>query len=68
MKHTFTPLTDSIQEFADFWDRHDLTDFEDELEEVNAIVFDLLVAVRQKPEKIELINTYAKSLEFLLGA
>ena len=28
------PKTDSIQELAHFWDTHDLTDFEDELEVV----------------------------------
>jgi hypothetical protein len=28
------PTTDSIEELARFWQRHDLTDFEDELEEV----------------------------------
>jgi hypothetical protein len=33
------PKTDSIQELAQFWDTHDLTDFEDELEEVREPVF-----------------------------
>jgi hypothetical protein len=33
------PKTDSIQELAAFWQRHDLTDFEDELEEVPGPVF-----------------------------
>ena len=33
------PTTDSIRELAAFWQRHDLTDFEDELEEVSAPVF-----------------------------
>jgi len=28
------PTTDSIQELAVFWQRHDVTDFENELEEV----------------------------------
>jgi hypothetical protein len=28
------PQTDSIEELARFWDSHDLTDFEDQLEEV----------------------------------
>jgi len=28
------PSTDSIQELADFWDAHDVTDFDDELIEV----------------------------------
>ena len=34
------PHTDSIAELARFWDTHDLTDFEDELEEVPASVFE----------------------------
>ena len=33
------PKTDSIQELAMFWQRHDVTDFEDELEEVPGPVF-----------------------------
>ncbi len=41
MNRTKIPQTDSIQELADFWDTHDLTDFEDELEEVSESVFEL---------------------------
>lgn len=37
MKHL--PKTDSISELAEFWQAHDLTDFEDELEEVTTPVF-----------------------------
>lgn len=33
------PKTDSIQALATFWQRHDLTDFEDELEQVPGPVF-----------------------------
>jgi len=29
MKTEALPQTDSIQELAEFWDKHDLTDFED---------------------------------------
>ncbi len=39
MKKSKLPKTDSIQELAVFWDSHDLTDFEDELEEVTEPVF-----------------------------
>jgi CopG antitoxin of type II toxin-antitoxin system len=39
MKKSKPPKTDSIQELAEFWDTHDLTDFEDELEEVPKPVF-----------------------------
>lgn len=33
------PKTDSIEELATFWQRHDLTDFENEIEEVPGSVF-----------------------------
>jgi CopG antitoxin of type II toxin-antitoxin system len=33
------PTPDSIQELATFWQRHDVTDFEDDLEEVPRPVF-----------------------------
>jgi predicted DNA binding CopG/RHH family protein len=41
------PQTDSIQELAQFWDTHDLTDFAEELEEVAEPVFarDVVVSV-----------------------
>jgi len=39
MKKPKMPETDSIRELAEFWDTHDLTDFEDELEEVTEPVF-----------------------------
>ncbi len=39
MKTQRLPQTDSIQELAHFWETHDLTDFEDELEEVTEPVF-----------------------------
>ena len=40
MTRTNIPQTDSIQELAHFWDMHDLTDFEGELEEVSEPVFE----------------------------
>ncbi len=33
------PKTDSIEELAQFWDTHDITDFEGSLEEVSGVVF-----------------------------
>jgi hypothetical protein len=39
MKKSKLPKTDSIQQLAEFWVTHDLTDFEDELEEVAEPVF-----------------------------
>jgi predicted DNA binding CopG/RHH family protein len=39
MKKSRLPNTDSIKKLAEFWDTQDLTDFEDELEEVAEPVF-----------------------------
>ena len=39
MRSERIPNTDSIEELASFWDAHDVTDFEDELEEVRSRVF-----------------------------
>ena len=61
MNRTNIPQTDSIQELADFWDTHDLTDFEDELEEVTEPVFGPSIFVRLEPEELEIIETRAKS-------
>lgn len=40
MKTPKIPATDSIQDLANFWDKHDLTDFEDLLEEIPEPVFE----------------------------
>ncbi|MDE0312403.1 MAG: CopG family antitoxin [Caldilineaceae bacterium] len=47
------PQTDSIQELADFWDTHDLTDFDAELEEVDEPVFDRQTTVTVRLERDE---------------
>lgn len=39
MIETRIPRTDSIEELAEFWQTHDLTDFQDELQEVREPVF-----------------------------
>jgi hypothetical protein len=39
MKKSRLPKTDSIKKMAEFWDKHDLTDYEAELEEVTEPVF-----------------------------
>ena len=56
------PQTDSIQELAHFWDTHDLTDFEDELEEVSEPVFELStqLSVPLAPKELEALNALAK--------
>ncbi len=53
MKKSKLPKTDSIQELADFWDSHDLTDFESELEEVSEPVFVRSTAIRVHLESRE---------------
>jgi hypothetical protein len=54
------PKTDSIQELAQFWDTHDVTDFEDELEEVTEPVFR-----REKPITLALDPDEAKAVHDL---
>ncbi len=57
------PKTDSIQELAEFWDKHDLTDFEDQLVEVNETVFERkeYLKVELKPEDAEAVIEIARS-------
>ena len=54
------PQTDSIEELARFWDQHDLTDFEDELEEVPEPIFE-----REAVVKVPLPFTEAETLKQL---
>ena len=65
MKARKIPSTDSIEELARFWDRHDLTDFEDQLEEVAAPVFTrgstTAVTVRLRPDEAKEIKRVAKT-------
>ena len=53
--------TDSIQELAEFWDTHDLTDFEDELEEAPEPVFQPGVTVPLTPKDAKIVNAIAKA-------
>ena len=57
MKTPKIPSTEAIQELARFWDVHDLTDFEDVLEEMPASVFERrageTVTSRQRARAIE---------------
>jgi predicted DNA binding CopG/RHH family protein len=58
------PETDSIEELARFWDTHDLTDFEDQLEEVTEPVFQHgveTVAVPLQPQEIQAVRRIAES-------
>jgi hypothetical protein len=59
------PKIDSIEELAWFWDEHDITDFEDELEEVKEPVFNLggevVVRIRLGAEQAEALKRMAQS-------
>ena len=59
MKTTRLPKTDSIEELARFWDEHDVTEFEDELDEVIGPVF------RRADETTIQINLPKRDLEQL---
>ncbi len=57
------PQTDSIQELAEFWDTHELTDFQDELEEITEPVFErrAMLKIYLQPEEMEAIKKAAQS-------
>jgi predicted DNA binding CopG/RHH family protein len=57
------PTIDSIQELAEYWDTHDLTDFESELEEVAEPVFarTAAITVPLEPGEIEAVDRIAKA-------
>ena len=63
MKTEALPQTDSIQELAQFWDTHDVTDFEDELEEVTEPVFDrrTMIALDLESAEAEAVKKLAQS-------
>jgi hypothetical protein len=46
MNNAKIPQTDSIEELARFWDSHDVTDFEEQLEEVGEPVFERETVVK----------------------
>ena len=56
------PKTDSIQELAHFWDTHDLTEFEDKLEEVGEPVFerDTDITVRLNTDDAKTVREMAR--------
>ena len=57
------PQTDSIQELSQFWDTHDVTDFEDELEEVTEPVFErrTVIALDLESAEAEAVKKLAES-------
>ena len=63
MKTSRLPQTDSIQELASFWDTHDVTEFEDELEEVSDRVFerDAEITVHLAADDANAVRAMARS-------
>ena len=63
MKTRRLPQTDSIQELARFWDTHDLTDFEDQWEEVTQPVFErqTVIPLNLESAEAEAVRKIAKS-------
>ena len=57
------PKSDSIEKLAEFWQSHDLTDFEDQLEEVSEPVFvrDSAINVRLKKREAAAVGKLAKA-------
>jgi len=59
------PQIDSVAELARFWDSHDLTEFEDELEEVSEPVFrrgeQTVMRVPLRPEQAAALHRIAQS-------
>ncbi len=57
------PKANSIQELANFWDIHDLTDFEDQLEEIKEPVFERenVFNLSFEPEEAEAVKQIARS-------
>jgi hypothetical protein len=63
MKTQRLPQTDSIQELAHFWDTHDLTDFENELEEVTESIFEpaTVIPLNLESDEAEAVSRIAES-------
>ena len=62
MKDRRLPQTDSIQEMAQFWDTHDLTDFADQLEEVTEPAFQrkTVIPLNLESAEAEAVSKMAK--------
>jgi predicted phosphatase len=63
MKANKIPEMDSVQELARFWDKHEITDFEDDLEEVSEPVFQRakVVVLHLEPNEADRVEKLAKS-------
>jgi predicted DNA binding CopG/RHH family protein len=62
MRNQELPKTDSVRELAKFWDKHDITDFENLLEEVTEPVFkkNKGIHIHLKQDEFESIENLAR--------
>jgi hypothetical protein len=69
MKARKLPKVDSIHELANFWDSHDLTDFENSLEEVHAPVFtrSSIIKVPLQAREAQALQRVAESKGIAVG-
>ena len=65
MKSRKLPQIDSIEELAQFWDTHDLTEFSEELEEVIEPVFErnpeMTIPLHLHPTELEAVKRAAQA-------
>jgi hypothetical protein len=62
MKKPKIPQTDSIKELAEFWDTHDLTDFEDQLDLVDEPVIRApAITLHLKPKEAKIVKDLART-------
>jgi predicted HicB family RNase H-like nuclease len=65
MKGSALPKTDSIEELARFWDSHEVTEFEDQLEEATEPVFERkrrgTMVLRLEPEEVRAVQEIAQA-------
>ncbi len=63
MNNQHLPRSDSIQELAKFWDTHDLTEFEGELEEITEPVFEreTRISVHLDSTEVQAVHEAARS-------
>ena len=61
------PVFESIQEEAEFWDTHDTTEFLDEFEEVDDVVFirpeKQVVSLRLERDLVDRLKAYAQEVD-----
>jgi len=65
MKSAKLPQMDSIAELAKFWDTHDLTEFDDHLEEVTEPIFEhesgASMVLRLEPAELKAVEKIARA-------